>query len=227
MSIKKWQIVDDEHALCRECGVIYERPSLADGMCFGCRETDKDRRKRILSQADQRALARAAKDFLGALHGEDQTSKRTGAILDSFFAAAGGAESFGQELFRHWQRVQGKNLTPEEAKNFRYSPKLVLNWAELIMRHQGKDDENKTLDVSSLSEEDLLAALRGLADDLVKSNPEWRRIAVEKAIKQDPSLINVALDAAGKPALEAEATPVHPLLHPDESDFEADPGAEG
>lgn len=204
MSIKKWQRIDNDHALCAECGNGYAIVDLKAGKCFGCREDDKDRRAGILERADNRALAKAAKGFLTALNAEDKHSKRMSNVLDAFFAEAGGAEAFGKQVFQHWQRAQGIGLTPAQAEDFSYSPKIVLGWAELIMRHQAKDDESKTLDVSSLSEADLLAALSGLADDMIKSNPDWRKMAVEKAIKRDPSLINVALDAAGKPALEAE-----------------------
>lgn len=152
------------------------------------------------------ALKKATLEFLAELSSGSKESKRMSDVLSEFFRCAGGEKRFAQMMYSEFQKAHGIGLEEGELLTFRKSPKLILQWYELMARHIHKEDENRTLDISGVSQDDLMDALRALAVDLVNTNADFRRIAIESSIAAEPELVHLAMKTAGmSDAVDAEA----------------------
>lgn len=160
---------------------------------------------------------KAAAQLLSTLQSQGKTGASMPVVIDTFFEGIGGQAAFGKLMTEDFRKVRGEGLSPEELEHFKPSPKLVLQWYELISRHAGKVDENKSLDVSSLDEaalESILADLgrtqmqsdpslrRSVLYTAIKEDKEFRRLAFEEAIKEDPSLVDELLRQNGIETLD-------------------------
>lgn len=173
-----------------------------------------------MKNGERAALTKATMEFLAELGQGSKDSKRMSDVLTEFFRCAGGEQRFGQMMWTEFQKAHGVGLDEHEIVTYRKSPKLVLQWYELLARHIHKEDEARTLDISGTSQEDLMDALRALAVDLANTNEDFRRIAVETSVKADPQLVNLAMEAAGMaPPVEtkAEEVVITPTKEGDES----------
>lgn len=226
--LEKWQVFDDEHAVCADCGTMYEIKSLVSGRCLDCRKQDDASRRHVLSLASLKSVQRASRELLAAFATGESHSKVSSEVMAHFFRKIGGPEKFSELMLEAFDKAHGRGLSGSELEVYSFDPKTQLQWFKLLMDVQQKDDASKTFDPSSLTQEEILDALKPLARDMAKSDAEFRRFSVEEAIKADPSLINVALDAAGKPALTAvvggEKVEVVPLR---ESGMEEDEAFDG
>ena len=157
----------------------------------------------ILAKAGSRAITTAAREFLCALrtHGRDGAAMPE--IMEAGYRVLGGREKLGEIWAEELQKARGENLTELEAATWERSPKIISSLIELGMRFAAKADEGKQLDVSSLTEEELQGVLTGLLHDLVRDDPEFRRLAVSEAIKREPALWSVAAESAGVKTVDA------------------------
>lgn len=141
-------------------------------------------------------------------------------VMDAFFRGIGGPDALGAILAEDFQKARGEGLPPEMAEDFDYSPKLVMQYLDMIMRHSSKTDEGKQLDVSSLEQADLEAllvdiALAQLQHDhalrrtilyaAIKEDKEFRKLAFEESISEDPDLIDNLLRLNGIETVEGVA----------------------
>src|SRR5690606_28947148 len=100
---------------------------------------------RVMSKA-----TKAAATFLDRMKSQGKDGKAMPKVFHSFFSAVGGEEEFGQRMAKEFDKAHGIGLSPEEAEEFHVSPKLKMQWYELLSRHIAKNDESMSLDIGSL-----------------------------------------------------------------------------
>jgi len=210
-------------ATCLGCGRLYEKAELRKNICKSCQVASEDQRKLIMAKVESQALTKLATELTAAL----KASSKNEAIMPGVMQAAldrlgkhyhtTGQEAFGGLLANQIIKATGEDLTPIEAATWKYSPLVVHRFMELFARIGAKNDERQSLDVSSLSEDDLIGSLTTLVLDMIETNEEYRRMAVMAGIKKQPDLIHEAMTIAGVPVLSGQATPI-----PIEADFDDD-----
>ncbi len=205
MTIAKWQRFDDEHSHCSQCCNVFANKDLRGGRCAGCRVQDDQRRRDQLERADDRAISRAAREILAHMQGQGKDGASMPVVMEAFYAKIGGKARLGEIFAEQFEKTLGSGLSEAQLLEFEHNPKHVLGWAELIARISLKTDEGKTLDVSGMASEDLSALLSQLAEDLVRTNDEFRRMVVKIAIETEPSLANLAMEVAGMSSVEGSA----------------------
>lgn len=136
--------------------------------------------------------------------------------LGSHYGKAGDV-ALGEIISDQLLKATGETLTPLEAATFHHSPMVVHKFLDLLTRVSIKSDERQSLDVSGLSEEDLVGSLTSLVMDMIETNEEYRRMAVMAAIKKQPDLIHEAMTVAGLPVVDALAKTT--IVEDDDNDY--------
>lgn len=216
---------------CEECGVFVPPAKLSGGVCYICQKKLEGAASKAMISANNRSLANASRMLLDSLTAQKRGDPMLPEIAESAIAKLGGRHRVGEILAEELLRSRGDPsvMTPELQAKWKYSPAIVHKWAALLMDVANKTDERDSIDVDSLSHDDLIDGLRGLAADLVRDNAEFRRLMVELAIKEQPDLIDFAMNLAGKPVIEvdvAKPVPVPPVVE-DKLDYSEAGDAEG
>ena len=204
------------------CGQLRRNEELEDGKCDRCLVKEEQQRQLILSNADGNTLAKFVRQLTTEIKSSNKNEPISPSILDSALSKLGahfgkdGKEALGELIGEQLLKSTGKGLTPAESAMWKFSPLVTHRWAELITRLATRIDDRQQLDVSSLSEEDLLASLTTLVFDMIRTNAEYRRMAVLEAIRVQPDLIHEAMTVAGMPAVEGEK--IAPTSLPDLDD---------
>lgn len=193
-----------DYATCLDCTTLHLKSSLSGSRCAVCHGAWIEKRNLALAKASDRALATAAREILLGVAAAGKGEPMTPSFAEAAIRKLGGVETFADICAGEFQKCRGCDADGNPIPNAKQMPSFTFKWAELITRTMSRADEIQTLDVANLSEDDLIATLRGLATDLVQSNSEYRRLIVEEALRVQPDLINKAMDAAGMPVVEAE-----------------------
>lgn len=207
------------------CGVLVRASETnADGMCSTCAYEAKSQKNLAIRKADQHALANAARELLSTVSKAGKGEPTSPAILNSFMDAIGGPQAAGLIMKEELDLVRGANLTPEQKAKWKYSPMATYKWMELVTRLSMKVDERETIDVETLSQDDLLANLQALTVDLAQSSPEFRKLMLRVILDTEPSLVMMAMSLTGiSQAIDGESREVEsdkPDQGEDELDFE-------
>lgn len=172
-------------------------------MCQMCyRQVDGESRL-MVARANTKALADISKGLLSSVislkKGEPIVPEMARALVDEL----GGTEGVAGLIAAEYKKSCGEAelMTTLERENWVYSPTASHKWLSLVVEMARLTDEKDSIDIDALSHADLVDGLRGLAIDLVKSSPEFRRMMVELAIEEEPELAEVVLAAAGRAPL--------------------------
>lgn len=137
---------------------------------------------------ENKAIGKATKasaQFLSAMRAQGKEGKAMPQIFETFWDSVGGKDAFGRMMSEEFHKVHGIGLSPAEAEEWSPSPKLKLQWYELIARHAAKNDESQSLDIGSLEEADLESILADVAHKAMTSDADIRRAALLTAIEED------------------------------------------
>lgn len=206
---------------------------LSSGRCYPCEVESHREREIILAKADGQTLAKLARELTASLKASNKGEPTSPKILEAALQKLGthysrpGAEALGELISDQLLKATGQGLTPVERENWRHSPLVIHRFAELLTRLSVKNDERQSLDVSSLSEDDLLASLTALVMDMIENNAEYRRLAVMEGIRKQPDLIHEAMTIAGMPVVDTSpviSLPDAIAKEVDEFNAEADDG---
>lgn len=196
-----------DHAHCCECGGLHETVSLTRGYCPPCYGEFQERAEFIMSKANDKALADVSRKVLAGL-ASNRGEPTSPQILDAAIAKLGGAQGFGELIAEGRMRASGKGLTPEEiAAGATSSPQLAFKYDELIARISLKNDEREEMEISNLSNDELLNTLKGLVQEVSKESEDFRKVLLSQILQEQPDLIHEAMNQAGVPLLEAEVQP--------------------
>lgn len=182
---------------------------LSSGQCYPCELKARKAREIILAKADGQTLAKLARELTASLKASNKGEPTSPKILEAALSKLGthyskpGAEALGELISEQLLKATGQTLTPLEREDWKHSPLVIHRFAELLTRLSTKNDERQSLDVSSLSEEDLLSSLTMLVMDMIENNAEYRRMAVLEGIRKQPDLIHEAMTIAGMPVVES------------------------
>lgn len=184
---------------CKGCGGFKERSELKSGRCDDCIALERLHKDRVMTAADNRALARAGRTLLesmaSAKKGEPMLPETISAAIDR----VGGRAAFGVIIAEEMLKARGDKsvMTPLDAAKWKYSPQAVFKWAELMARMENLHDERETFDAESLSQDELVDGLRQLSMDMVQTSSDYRKFMMELCIKEEPALAHYAMKLAG------------------------------
>ena len=213
------------HATCAGCATLFENKHLIGGRCEPCNVAKSSRREMILAKADGQTLAKLARELTASIKATNKGEPTSPKILESALERLGkaykkpGASALGELISEQLLKATGQELTPAERETWRHSPLVIHRFAELLTRLACRNDEREVLDVSGLSEEDLLSSLTSLVHDMIETNAEYRRMAVMAGIRAQPDLIHEAMTVAGMPVVSSELETIAvPLIDDDPDD---------
>lgn len=215
MALENWQRIDDKHSHCKHCGDAFRNVQLTRGVCDQCLPAVATASKRIVSNAENRTVSKATKasaQFMSAMQAQGKSGASMPKVFERFWQEIGGEGEFGRLMYLEFQKARGEGLSPDEMETWEPSPKLKLQWFELIARHISKNDEGKTLDIGALEESDLESILADLAEKAlrtdasirqtallacIRDSKSFRRQAFRECLKEDPSLADEVLGEYG------------------------------
>lgn len=184
-----WRKVDGVHSHCAKCAHVFRNIELTKGFCLTCRMSENSESLSKTEQALSRVSSKATKaatQFLSAMQSQGKSGASTPKIMARFLEGVGGEEGLGDMVVGEFKKAHGIGVTPEEAKRWGdTSPKLRMQWHELILRVMTKSDEGKVLDIGSLEEGDLESILANVGRKSLQEDPELRRSVLWAAIKDD------------------------------------------
>lgn len=169
-----------------------------------------------MAKAEGRVVAKAAAEFMAAVHNQSKEGAAMPRIMDRFYEKIGGKDKFGDFMAEEFQKARGVG-TPAD---FEVSPKIILGWFELVSRHQAKVDEGRQLDLSGLDEESINSILTGVAEKWLAENSEYRRRIFLKILDVEPELLDLAMEKAGMSKVDAQAVRIVPDKDYDPTDDE-------
>lgn len=188
--------------------------------------------KRVMSKGTQ-----AAAKLLSLIKAQGKTGARTEPILGKFFEALGGEEQYAEMMADDFKLARGEGLSQEDLEAWGYSPKLVAQWHEIIMRYTDRSDQNKTLSVDGLEEAELESILSGLGQRMVLedkalqqtvvraclSDAAFRQEVFYEIVRSDSKLVDKLLQSGGIITLEEKKDPSATLSSQQEFDPDYDP----
>jgi hypothetical protein len=184
--MKKWQKIDEDLAHCSNCGKVFVAVELYGGNCRECREIVNEESKRLVGAAEKRTLSNgvsAAAKLMSRMQQQGKTGQKAPQVVDEFFDSIGGTKAYARLMKSEFEKAHGIGLTEAEEEAWGpSSPRVKLQWYELIARMMDKTDQNKTLDISSLQEADLEAILSDLGHKALLEDKEIRRAAIISAL---------------------------------------------
>jgi hypothetical protein len=200
---------------CVGCATFYATAELTNGRCYECHQQFLNKREVMVAKANERALATAARHVLAGIAGANKGEAMSPAFMEGAMRRLGGAENFGDICARELQKCRGidpdTGLPPANGVSVRESPTLAVKWGEMLARMMARNDERQSVEVGNLTDEDLASTLQSLSLDLVENNEDYCLATLSAILAKRPELIDKAMDAAGKPVVDAEVAEEEPL----------------
>ncbi len=204
------------HRLCTRCRIPHIIPSLVNGVCENCRDALNAIGQRELAMSDQRAVAQASRSLITHLNRMGDESAVMPAVGAAFLKEIGGMEHLGKSLAEDFRRVRGECLTEEEARTWDRRDGNIIKMYTLVTGLLQKLDENKKVDVSGLTDEDLNTALADVAAKLISADPVFRDRIINEAMSNDPNLRQRVMEMNGNTVVPpSQAPPAQALPEPD------------
>jgi hypothetical protein len=177
---------------CLGCGTLTEKSQLSKGRCIACLNSAIVDAKAAVKRADEHALANVARVLLSGIASVGKGEPTSPAILQAALEELGGVEAFGRMIGRQIKIATGEDIsslpTASQSK-WRHSPQIAFKFAELIARLSVRVDERQSVDLSALSQDELVNSLQSLALDLAQTSPEYRELMFKMITQIDPGLI--------------------------------------
>lgn len=184
---------------CGGCGKLTEKSDLKKGLCIVCSGNAVSKARSKVERADERALANVARTLLQSISSAGKDEPVCPGIIEAALDELGGIEKFGRMIAKQIKVATGEDISalpPNAVARWKYAPQVAFKWSELLARLAVKHDERTTIDVASLSQEDLLSNLQPLAMDIIQNSPEYRALMYKMIVQIDPSLASGnAIDA--------------------------------
>lgn len=159
---------------CSGCGRLTKKSDLNGGNCALCNKNAIEQASSAMQRADEHALANVSRTLLGHIAKAGKGEPVMPAVLESAMNRLGGPSAVGEIIGEQILIATGKDksLLPAGAV-WKYNSQVAFKWAELLARVGDRVDDRESLDVASLSQEDLVSNLKALAADLVSSSLEY------------------------------------------------------
>jgi hypothetical protein len=183
----------EDYSTCFDCTTLHLKSALECNRCAACHSRWIATRERVLMKANDRALTAAAREILVGISQAGKGEPRSPAFLESAMNRLGGVANFGKICADELWRARG--CDPETEKPIPgadASPMLAFKYAELLNRVMLQNDARETVEISQLSDDDLVSTLRGLMTNLVQHDPDYRRLIVEESLRIQPDLLQTA-----------------------------------
>lgn len=154
-----------------------------------------------MSRAEERSLGLAARKILSDMS-KNKSEPQAPGVVDSFMRQLGGPEGFGEIIAEEIKKARGE-IDPANAGHYKPSQHMTLKLLEMSSRIMLQNDDREETGFAHMSDEELLNTLRGLAVDLARNNPEFRRIIAIEAVRNQPDLIHELMNISGMPVVES------------------------
>ncbi len=222
---------------CVRCFVPYPREDLVRDKCPNCRAALRAVARQELMASDNRAIAAASRSLLNHIKKLGDDTAIMPEVAQSFLTSLSptgdfkdGMKELGKCLNQDFQKARGYGLTEDEERVYERKEGSIVRYYQLIEAMLRNLDQNKQIDVSSLTDEDLSAALSQVAVQYMQTDPEFRRLVISQAIAATPDMRQEVMELGGQRVIEeAESAPVEQPeedLEYDEYDPESEEEAE-
>ncbi len=217
---------------CVRCFVPYPREDLVRDKCPNCRAALRAVARQELMASDNRAIAAASRSLLNHIKKLGDDTAIMPEVAQSFLTSLSptgdfkdGMKELGKCLNQDFQKARGYGLTEDEERVYERKESAIVKYYSLIEAMLRNLDQNKQIDVSSLTDEDLSAALSQVAVQYMQTDPEFRRLVISQAIAATPDMRQEVMELGGQRVIEeADSAP----LPVDDIDYdEYDPDSEG
>lgn len=201
-----------DYKRCLGCINVLAIEDLRDGRCPVCHGEWLNKREVILARADERALSKAAREILLGVSQAGKGEPKSPEFIEAAMEKLGGVKEYAAIVVEDYQRARGcdKDGKPLTKVGVKTNPQISFKYSELLARIMLRNDERETLEVSSLSDKDLIDTLRALITDLVQNDPAYRELIVMECLRIQPDLIHKAMNAAGTPVVDGSTEPAPP-----------------
>lgn len=191
------------HRPCKKCLAPFRPADLTRGICEGCMKVDNEQAKRELKQSDNRAVGKAAYEFLSHIQKAKDKATVGPAIFETILEKLGGKEGFADKLIEDFNAVRGEEGIA--SANVKY-------WT-LFNELRKEYDQNVTVDVSGMTDEDLVAVIQPVAERIIREDKALRTEIIKQLISDDPEFRKEVLELGGSVVMEGmrASTPKIPL----------------
>jgi len=166
-------------------------------------------------------MANVARTILSSIATVGKGEPTSPAILEAAIDELGGVEKFGRMIGKQIKIATGEDVSglPQSAQSrWKYSPQIAFKWSELLARLAVKTDERDSIDVGSLTQDELLSNLQPLMLDLIQMSPQYRAMMHAMIVSIEPQLASNSVDAVGVNTVHNEPTPDPSELDYDEAE---------
>jgi len=189
---------------CLGCAGCFNIQDTTKDRCDDCHERFLSERELILAKADERALSTAARQILNGITKASKGEAQSPAFLEGALSKLGGATRFGEICADQFTKCRGVDPETNQLAPEIEHPALAVKWGELIARMMARNDERESVDVGSLTDDDLISTLQALSLDLVASSEDYCIATLELILSKRPELLDRAMNSAGKPVVDGE-----------------------
>lgn len=205
--------ITDTHSHCMGCPDIFSNDELNKaGYCKECWGLMAHKEGIRKYAAEKKSLAEATKRLADEIAARGKNTAISPEFFDAFSRELGGATGLGKRLADDFKRMHGENLDSEDAAFFAPDEKTIQRYWQTITQFMQNQDKLNSVDISSLSDQELQATLLSLATGLIEENEDFRRHVLQIAVQKDVDFLHrLAAEAGivhvveGSVAKEAEA----------------------
>lgn len=158
-----------------------------------------------IASTDSVSRATLTQELIRKVRGRARSEPITPQLLDACLEHIGGVKELGKICAEELRKSRGETLDGDIIPGLDGRPTLTHQWMSLLTKIIQDNDQRESLDISSLPDKELLATLKSLAIDLIRESDEYRRFLLKEIIKEDPSLIHLAMNWAGLPVIDSKA----------------------
>jgi hypothetical protein len=172
---------------------------------------------------ERKAVYKATRELAKAIADRGKNTAVSPDFFDEFTKELGGARGLGKRLANDFKRISGEGLTEAEQAFFTHDEKTLQRYWQMLSTFMQQQDRMNSVDITSLSDEELQATLSQLAMSLIAKDDAFRKGVIKACVTMDRDFIEELAQEAGLlgPSIDAEASP-QPLI--EESDEAEDDG---
>lgn len=199
--------LSERFATCVGCAGMFPAPELVRLRCNECHQLFVSKRDALMVKANERALSTAARQILQGIAKANKGDPQSPAFVEGMLERLGGARNFGEMCAEQFYKARGEDKFGNPIPGAPQSPMQAQKYADMISRCIARNDERSAVEVGNLKDEDLLSTLQALSLDLVESSEDYCQVALETILSKRPELLDRAMNAAGRPVIDAAKEP--------------------
>ena len=173
---------------------------------------------------ERKSVYKATRELAKAISDRGKNSALSPEFFDEFAKELGGARGLGKRLAEDFKRVSGEGLTEAEQAFFTHDEKTLQRYWQMMSTFMQQQDRMNSVDITSLSDDELQATLLQLARNLIEKDSEFRKSVIRACASMDRSFVEELAEEAGLigPSVNARLAPMPSIEQDDEDDEDGD-----